>query len=981
MSSSCALPKTPLPYRAAVAAAYTYLFYLAATAAYRIRTYALTSYGYVIHEFDPWFNYRATVYLEEHGWHAFFHWFDYKSWYPLGRPIGTTIFPGMQISSVAIYKALNIAAAALSNPKLALSLNDVCCLVPCWFGVSATLTLGLLTRECSGSWSAAAAASAIMAVVPAHIMRSVGGGYDNESVAITAICATFWLWCCALRAPSAPNDGEATRSSYVFGVLSGLAYVYMVAAWGGFVFVLNMIALHAGALILVGRYTSKLHRAYSLFYVIGTIGATRVPPVGYKAVRDVEQMAPLVLFLGMQLLEYAEVQRRKHKLSWLRVQMLRAKLALPAVFLIACAAVGLNSLGYFGPVSSRIRSLFVKHTRTGNPLVDSVAEHQPANEQAYQHYLHHIYTIAPVGFVLSLFTWKDANLFIVLYALVAYYFSRKMARLVILLGPVASSLGGVAIGFLADQLLVNAVEGLVFAATSFAARHAGRPAAAAPAATAAAAPAATAAAVAAPASADDKTAADKEAKVAAKRDTDALAQAKAHAIMLYSLLRTLFLAVYRHPLVLVLRVGAGLYALQQLYPLAVDFYDYSHQLAESFSQPQIMFKAKLYNGKEVMVDDYREAYFWLRDKTPEDSRVMAWWDYGYQITGIGERTSIADGNTWNHEHIATLGLILSANQERAHSIARHLADYVLVWAGGGGDDLAKSPHMARIGNSVYRDICPGDPTCSGFGFYQGGVPTPMMEECLLYRLTQYGREDIFVNQSLFEHVFTSKYQKVRIFKVKRVSLKSKKWVANVSNRLCDAPGSWYCPGQYPPALAPLIARRKRFAQLEDFNVEKSAEDDEYQRAYHEKMEGGAGARSKQAKELKKKLAVRYVGCYGSELDFGDERIYEGGPYGSSAEIGRMFAKEVGMKHFAIARNDEDGHIFAFPRVRAGAVKVPDDECAAPCYDSSRYVCGCADELCGSLEPVAGEEHLRRWAVYELTSGKKKGSAKRGKVEL
>jgi asparagine N-glycosylation enzyme membrane subunit Stt3 len=25
---------------------------------------------------------------------------------------------------------------------------------------------------------------------------------------------------------------------------------------------------------------------------------------------------------------------------------------------------------------------------------------------------------------------------------------------------------------------------------------------------------------------------------------------------------------------------------------------------------------------------------------------MAWWDYGYQITGISNRTTIADGNTW-----------------------------------------------------------------------------------------------------------------------------------------------------------------------------------------------------------------------------------------------------------------------------------------------------------------------------------------------
>jgi len=32
-----------------------------------------------------------------------------------------------------------------------------------------------------------------------------------------------------------------------------------------------------------------------------------------------------------------------------------------------------------------------------------------------------------------------------------------------------------------------------------------------------------------------------------------------------------------------------------------------------------------------MFDDFRESYWWLRDNTPEDARVMAWWDYGYQV--------------------------------------------------------------------------------------------------------------------------------------------------------------------------------------------------------------------------------------------------------------------------------------------------------------------------------------------------------------
>ena len=80
------------------------------------------------------------------------------------------------------------------------------------------------------------------------------------------------------------------------------------------------------------------------------------------------------------------------------------KASLPVLVVVVAVAVALNQQGYFAPFGSRVRALFVKHTRTGNPLVASVAEHQPANEQAYQHYLHHIYSIVPFGLVVSLLT-------------------------------------------------------------------------------------------------------------------------------------------------------------------------------------------------------------------------------------------------------------------------------------------------------------------------------------------------------------------------------------------------------------------------------------------------------------------------------------------------------------------------------------------------------------------------------------------------
>ncbi|EKF32267.1 oligosaccharyl transferase subunit, putative, partial [Trypanosoma cruzi marinkellei] len=87
---------------------FSLLMFTGTLEAYTLRLIPVHVYGKVIHEFDPWFNFRASEYLDEHGWNAFFHWYDYMSWYPLGRPVGTTIFPGLQLTSVLIRRALSM---------------------------------------------------------------------------------------------------------------------------------------------------------------------------------------------------------------------------------------------------------------------------------------------------------------------------------------------------------------------------------------------------------------------------------------------------------------------------------------------------------------------------------------------------------------------------------------------------------------------------------------------------------------------------------------------------------------------------------------------------------------------------------------------------------------------------------------------------------------------------------------------------------
>jgi hypothetical protein len=58
------------------------------------RLFSVIRFESIIHEFDPWFNYRSTAYMTENGFYNFLNWFDELAWYPLGRIVGGTVYPG-----------------------------------------------------------------------------------------------------------------------------------------------------------------------------------------------------------------------------------------------------------------------------------------------------------------------------------------------------------------------------------------------------------------------------------------------------------------------------------------------------------------------------------------------------------------------------------------------------------------------------------------------------------------------------------------------------------------------------------------------------------------------------------------------------------------------------------------------------------------------------------------------------------------------
>jgi dolichyl-diphosphooligosaccharide---protein glycosyltransferase len=81
----------------------------------------------------------------------------------------------------------------------------------------------------------------------------------------------------------------------------------------------------------------------------------------------------------------------------------------------------------------------------------------------------------------------------------------------------------------------------------------------------------------------------------------------------------------------------------------------------AYSSPSVVLASRLADGSQYIIDDYREAYYWLRMNTPDDARVMSWWDYGYQIAGMADRTTLVDNNTWNNTHIAVDSIVIGTD--------------------------------------------------------------------------------------------------------------------------------------------------------------------------------------------------------------------------------------------------------------------------------------------------------------------------------
>lgn len=243
---------------------------------------------------------------------------------------------------------------------------------------------------------------------------------------------TYYLWIKSVK----------TGSVY-WSALTALSYLYMVSAWGGYVFIINLIPLHVLTLLIMGRFSQRIYVSYSTFYILGTLFSMQIPFVGFQPVRTSEHMAAAGVFLlitAYSLLKYIQTFVSK---SEMKAVFFAAILAIAGI--VFSGVVVLTYAGYVAPWSGRFYSLWdTGYAKIHIPIIASVSEHQPTTWFSFFFDLHLLVSTFPVGLWYCIKHVNDERVFIILYAITASYFAGVMVRLMLTLTPVVCVLSAIA---------------------------------------------------------------------------------------------------------------------------------------------------------------------------------------------------------------------------------------------------------------------------------------------------------------------------------------------------------------------------------------------------------------------------------------------------------------------------------------------------------------------------------------------------------
>ena len=100
----------------------------------------------------------------------------------------------------------------------------------------------------------------------------------------------------------------------------------------------------------------------------------------------------------------------------------------------------------------------------------------------------------------------------------------------------------------------------------------------------------------------------------------------------------------------------------------------------------------------VATNDWKDSLEWIKNNTPEDSVIASWWDYGYWITTMSERTTLADNATIDAIKIKKIAKTFLSTPDDAWTMLNEMgADYVVVFVSGQKLEVVSDPTLYTLG--------------------------------------------------------------------------------------------------------------------------------------------------------------------------------------------------------------------------------------------------------------------------------------------
>jgi dolichyl-diphosphooligosaccharide--protein glycosyltransferase len=570
-------------------------------------------WGFYLNEFDPYLQWRMAQYVVDHGFLAWFKWHDTMSWYPYGADMPTWNLYGEAFVVAAITLILRAFGVAAS-------VFDVAVIFPVIAGTLTVIAAYFLGKDIWGR-GVGMFAALFLALNSSSIGRTQLGFLRHEPLGILLMILIFLFF---RRAVQSDNS---TRRTLTYASLAGLSMFYLAASWAASYYPLDLIVVYAVVLAVIGRSSKKLLLGYSVMMgIFLLLTPFLVPKLGFDALKDLTWLvvpAGEVVLLARETSSYLPTRK-------MQVYTL-------AVAVVATAAlVGL--LSYFHVIENpagKFYAVINPFVRGDVPIIQSVAEHQPATWSSFFYEFGTLMFVMLFGFFFVLQRARNDDIFVLLWGVTSVYFAASFVRLTLLMAPAFCILG--AIGTV--ELGKPAVDII------------------------------------------------REAVIYPKRKTRVIARIG----------REFGVAIFL--ILLIVIVPSFWRAVQTSYQPATIV---------TSSIPAVPTA-----GQELHYQDWLEALSWMRYNTPPDSVVFAWWDYGYWITALGNRRSVADNGTQNSTQIGMIAQTFLDNLTMAiPNLQRYNVSYVAIFItpspGGGqagqnyqgfGED-GKWYWMARIGNNT-----------------------------------------------------------------------------------------------------------------------------------------------------------------------------------------------------------------------------------------------------------------------------------------